>query len=185
MAEEGVRRKLAAILAADVVGYSRLMGADDEGTLRALHSVREIVERRVRQHEGQPFGLMADSMMGEFMSPVEAVRCAAEIQAELEEWNAEVPEERRMRLRIGINLGDVMVEGENLFGDGVNIAARLQELAPAGGICISDSVYQQIRNRVSLGFEQMGEHAVKNIAEPVVVYRFLTAPEAAGQLIGV
>ena len=184
MAQQHVTRRLATILAADVVGYSRLMGADEEGTLRTLNEFRAVISALIAEHDGRAFGGGGDSVMAEFASPVEAVRCAAEFQQDIEHRNAELPEDRRMRFRIGVNLGDVMVEGDNLLGDGVNIAARLEGLAEPGGICISDSVYQQVKNKVPLGYEDLGEHSVKNIAEPVTVYRVLTTPEAAGKVIG-
>ncbi len=183
MAKE-VHRKLAAILAADVVGYSRLMEADEEATARTLSTYREIIEALVASHHGRVFGSAGDSVIAEFASPVEAVRCAVDIQRELEAHNVDLPEDRRMRLRIGVNLGDVMVEGDNLLGDGVNIAARLETLADPGGISLARSVFDQVRKQLDLGYEYLGEHEVKNIAEPVRVYRVLTAPEAAGKVIG-
>ena len=183
MAEQDVTRKLVAILAADVVGYSRLMGEDEEGTLATLRTYREVIEKLIAEFDGRVFSGAGDSVMAEFPSPVQAVRCAVRFQEELEKRNAELPESRRMLFRIGINLGDVMVEDDNLFGDGVNIAARLQALAAPGGICISDSVYQQIRNKVPLGYKPLGKHSVKNIAEPVIVYSLLTTPEAGGRIL--
>ncbi len=178
-----MERRLAAILAADVVGYSRLMGEDEEGTLARLKAYREIIDSLISTHHGRVFGSAGDSVIAEFASPVEAVRCATEIQLELGKRNADLPEDRHMRLRIGVNLGDVMVEDDNLFGDGVNIAARIEALAAPGGICISDSVYQQIRNKVPLGYEPLGKHSVKNIAEPIIVYSLLTTPEAGGRIL--
>jgi len=144
MVNPSMERRLAVILAADVAGYSRLVGQDEEGTLRRLGTYREIIDGLVTQHHGGVFGSAGDSVVVEFASPVEAVRCAAEIQRELGHLNGEIPEDRRMRFRIGINLGDVIVEGENLLGDGVNVAARLEALAQAGGICLSQSVFDQI-----------------------------------------
>jgi class 3 adenylate cyclase len=182
MSQEYVARRLVAILAADVVGYSRLMGEDEEGTLGTLRAYREVVHGLVVEHDGRVFAGEGDSVMAEFPSPVQAVRCAVRIQEELERRNADLPEARRMRFRIGVNLGDVMVEEGNLFGDGVNIAARLQGLAIPGGICISQSIYQQIRHAVTFGYENLGECVMKNIAEPIIVYRVLTAPEDAGQV---
>jgi adenylate cyclase len=179
-----VERRLAAILAADVVGYSRLMEADEEATARTLSTYREIIEGLVASYHGRVFGSAGDSVIAEFASPVEAVRCAVDIQRELGTHNVDLPEDRRMRLRIGVNLGDVMVEGDNLLGDGVNIAARLETLADPGGISLSRSVFDQVKKQLDLGYEYLGEHEVKNIAEPVHVYRVLTAPEAAGKVIG-
>ena len=183
MSEEGVERRLTTILAADVVGYSRLMGEDEEGTLATLRAYREIIDKLIAEVHGRVFSGAGDSVMAEFPSPVQAVRCAVRIQEEVGRRNAEMLESRRMLFRIGINLGDVMVENDNLFGDGVNIAARLQSLATAGGICFSESVYQQIRNKVSLGYERLGKHSVKNIVEPVVVYRVLPPQEAGGKTL--
>ncbi len=179
-----MERRLAAILAADVVGYSRLMEADEEATVRALDACRRVIDGLVADHRGRVFGRAGDSVVAEFPSPVEAVRCAVDIQRELEARNADLPEDRRMRLRIGVNLGDVIVEGDNLLGDGVNIAARLETLADAGGIFLSRPVFDQIKKQLDLGYEFLGEHEVKNIAEPVPVYRVLTEPEAAGKIIG-
>ena len=179
-----MERRLAAILAADVVGYSRLMEADEEATVRTLGTYREIIEGLVASHHGRVFGSAGDSVIAEFASPVEAVRCAVDIQRELEAHNVDLPEDRRMRLRIGINLGDVIVEGDNLLGDGVNIAARLETLADPGGISLARSVFDQVKKQLDLGYEYLGEHEVKNIAEPVPVYRVLTEPEVAGKVIG-
>ena len=179
-----MERRLAAILAADVVGYSRLMEADEEATVRTLNARRQVIDGLVADHRGRVFGSAGDSVVAEFPSPVEAVRCAVDIQRELEIHNIDLPEDRRMRLRIGVNLGDVIVEGDNLLGDGVNIAARLETLADAGGICLSSPVFEQVKKQRDLGYEYLGEHEVKNIAEPIRVYRVLTEPEAAGKVIG-
>ena len=173
MGEDRVRRRLATILAADVVGYSRLMGVDEESTLRTLQSYREIIDRLIIRHEGHIFTTGGDSVLAEFASPIEAVRCAIAIQEELTVRNTELVEDRQMHFRIGINIGDVMVEGDNLFGDSVNVAARLESTAEAGGICISGSVYDQVRNKLSIGFEDIGPQNVKNIAEPISVYRLV------------
>ncbi len=177
MTGERVQRRLAAILAADVVGYSRLMDVDEEGTLRTLKAQRQIIDGLVARYGGRVFGSAGDSVIAEFSSAVEAVRCAVEIQQDLEKSNAELPEERLMRFRIGINLGDVMVEGEDLLGDGVNVAARLEGLAETGGICISGAVYDQVAGKISQALEFMGEQALKNIEGPVRAYRI--APEGA------
>ena len=171
MAAERVQRRLAAILAADVEGYSRLMSADEEATLRTLKTYREIIDGLIVRHDGRVFSTGVDSVLAEFASAVEAVRCAISIQEELRVRNAELAEDRRMRLRIGINVGDVMVEGDELFGDGVNVAARLEGLAEADGICISGSAFDQVKNKLSAGFEDIGPQAVKNIAEPVPAFR--------------
>jgi len=179
-----MERRLVAILAADVVGYSRLVGEDEEGTLRTLGAYREVIDGLVTEHRGRVFGSTGDSVVAEFASPVEAVRCAADIQRDLERRNSAMPEDCRMQFRIGINLGDVIVKGDDLLGDGVNVAARLEALADAGGICLSQPVFDQIKNKLELGYEYLGEQAVKNIAEPIQVYRVLTEPEAAGKVIG-
>ncbi len=177
MAEQRVQRRLAAILAADVAGYSRLMGEDEVATLATLKSHREIIDGLIAGHQGRVFGSAGDSVIAEFASPVEAVRCATEIQLELEKRNADLPEPRRMRFRIGVNLGDVLVEGENLMGDGVNVAARLESLARPGGVCISNAVLEQVQDRLGLEFEDLGAHEVKNISRPVRVYRVPLASE--------
>ena len=179
-----MERRLAAILAADVAGYSRLMEADEEATVRALGTCREIVDGLVTEHGGRVFGSAGDSVVAEFPSPVEAVRCAADVQRKLEALNAGLPEDRRMRLRIGVNLGDVIVEGDDLLGDGVNIAARLEALAEPGHICLSGPVLDQVKKQLDLGYEYLGEHTVKNIAEEVRVYRVLTDPATAGRIVG-
>jgi TolB-like protein/class 3 adenylate cyclase/Tfp pilus assembly protein PilF len=170
-APPGVKRKLAAILSADVKGYSRLMAADEEGTLRTLNAYRQEMDARVAGRDGRIVGSAGDSVLAEFPSAVEATRCAVEIQQELAARNSELPKDRRLEFRIGINLGDVMVEGDDLFGDGVNVAARLQSLAEPGGIYVSGAIYDQIRGKLPFGADFLGEQTVKNIAEPIRVYR--------------
>ncbi len=177
MTVDRVQRRLAAILAADVVGYSRLMGKDEEGTLATLKLYRLIIDDLVAHHGGRVFGSAGDSAIAEFTSPVDAVRCATEIQLEIDKQNRGLPEPNRMRFRIGINLGDVVVDSDNLMGDGVNVAARLEALAPPGGICISETIHAQVRDRLSLEFLDLGEHTVKNIARPVRAYRVPLASE--------
>jgi len=167
----GIERKLAAILSADVQGFSRLMGADEEATLRTLQAYRTVTDSLIQQHRGRVVGTAGDSILAEFASVTDAVRCAVEIQQQLKARNADLPAQHRMEFRIGINLGDVMVDGEQIYGDGVNIAARLQALAEAGGMCLSGTVYDQVRNKLALRYEDLGEQAVKNIAEPVQVWR--------------
>ncbi len=176
--------RLAAILAADVVGYSRLMEADEEATLMTLNAYRQVIDGLVTEHRGRVFSSAGDSVIAEFASPVEAVRCAAEVQRELEMRKAELSEDRRMQFRIGVNLGDVIVEADNLLGDGVNVAARLETLADAGGICLSRPIFDQVKKQLDLGYEYLGEQEVKNIAEPVRVYRVLLEAEKAGKVIG-
>jgi adenylate cyclase len=179
MAPEEFKRKLSAILSADVEGYSRLMGEDEDATIRTLTNYRELMSTLIRKHRGRVVDSPGDNLLAEFGSVVDAVRCAVEIQEELRVRNAELPENRKMHFRIGINLGDVVEEGERIYGDGVNIAARVEGLAQGGGICISGTVYDHIKNKLSMSYESIGEHTVKNIKEPVRVYRMRVGPEAA------
>ena len=176
---EVMERKLAAILAADVAGYSRLMGVDEEGTLNALRAHREVVDGLIAAHRGRVFNSAGDSVVAEFPSAVEAINSAVEIQQEMGERNEPVAKDKRLEFRIGLNIGDVMAEGGNLFGDGVNVAARVQELAEPGGICVARNVHDQVRHKVGVAFESLGQHQVKNIAEPVSVYRVLIEGTAA------
>ena len=172
MSEKRLERRLAAILAADVVGYSRLMRADEAGTLAQLKTLRrELLDPKVEEHGGRTVKTTGDGTLVEFASAVDAVRHAVEVQREMARRNATVPEDRRMDLRIGINVGDVIVEGDDIYGDGVNIAARLEGLAEPGGIRISDSAHEQVRHKLDFAFEDMGEQSVKNIDEPVRVWR--------------
>ncbi len=171
-----MERKLTAILSADVKGYSRLMGEDEEATIRTLTAYRAVMTTRIQQQHGRVVDSPGDNLLAEFASVVDAVRCAVEMQHELKTRNAELPTQRKMEFRIGINLGDGVVEGERLYGDSVNIAARLESLAEPGGICISGTVYDQIKNKLSLEYESLGEQTVKNIAEPVRVYRVQMKP---------
>ena len=179
MTTEKFKRKLSAILSADVKGYSRLMGTDEEATLRTLQAYKEVMASSIQYHQGRIVGTAGDSVLAEFASVVDAVQCAVEIQQVLRAKNALLPENRRMEFRIGINLGDVIEEGDTIYGDGVNIAARLEGLAEAGGICLSESAYQQIENKLPLRYDYIGEHEVKNIAKPLRVYRARMEPEAA------
>ncbi|MCG6533321.1 MAG: tetratricopeptide repeat protein [Syntrophales bacterium LBB04] len=177
MAPDQLKRKLAAILSADVKGYSRLMGEDEEGTIRTLKVYMEAITGFIQQHRGRVVSTGGDSVLAEFASVVDAVRCAVGIQEELKDRNKELPEDWRMEFRIGVNLGDVVEEGDNILGDGVNIAARVQSLAEAGGICLSGTAYDQIKNKLAFGYEYIGEQTVKNIKEPIRVYRVLMEPE--------
>lgn len=172
MAEDRVDRRLAAIFAGDIAGYSRLMGVDEEGTLRQLKAHRkELVDPKITEHRGRIVKTTGDGMLVEFVSVVDAVRCAVDIQRGMAERNAEVPVEKRIEFRIGINIGDIIIDGDDIFGDGVNVAARLQALADPGGIMVSGIVHDQVRDKLSFGFEDLGEQAVKNIARPVGVHR--------------
>jgi len=174
-----MERKLVAILSADVKGYSRLMGEDEEATIYTLTDYRELMAILIRQHRGRVVDSPGDNLLAEFASAVDAVQGAVTIQRELRKRNAELPASRQMVYRIGINVGDVVVEGERIYGDGVNIAARLESLAEGGGICISGTAYDQVRNKVALGYEYLGEQTVKNIAEPVRVYKVRLESETA------
>ena len=172
MAEDRVDRRLAAIFAGDIAGYSRLMGADEEGTLRQLKAHRkELVDPKITEHRGRIVKTTGDGMLVEFVSVVDAVRCAVDIQRGMAERNSEVPTDKRIEFRIGINVGDIIIDGDDIFGDGVNVAARLETLADPGGIMVSSVVHDQVRDKLSFGFDDMGEQSVKNIARPIGVHR--------------
>jgi TolB-like protein/class 3 adenylate cyclase/Tfp pilus assembly protein PilF len=185
VASDQVKRRLAAILAADIAGYSRLMGADEEGTLARLKEYRrELIDPKNKQHRGRIVKTTGDGILIEFPSVVDAVRCAIEVQRGMAERNAQVPKDKRIEFRIGINLGDVIVDGRDLYGDGVNIAARLEALAEPGGICISQTVLNHARDKVDFEVEDAGEQSLKNIARPIHVYRIVVDPrlrQAASQ----
>lgn len=170
-------RRLATILMADVVGYSRMMEANEERTLRVFRGHREVFDALLLQHRGRIFNTAGDAVLAEFPSAVDAVRCATEIQSALRTRNDHLPPEERMQFRIGVNLGDVIVQGTDLLGDGVNVAARIQTVAEPGGVCLSGSVYDQIRNKLSLEFQQMGEQTFKNISQPIRVFAVGEGPE--------
>jgi len=176
MATKDFKRKLSAILSADVAGYSRLMGEDEAATVEAITTYREIMGGLIRQHRGRVVDSPGDNLLAEFASVVDAVQCAVAIQKEFQARNAELPENRRMELRIGINLGDVIEEEDRIYGDGVNIAARLEALADPGGICVSKTAFDQIETKLLLGYEYLGDQDVKNIAKPVGAYRVLMDP---------
>ena len=184
MATQDFKRKLTAILSADVKGYSRLMREDEEATVRTITTYREVIGTVVQKHRGEVVDSPGDNILAEFASVVDAVRGAVEIQEELKVRNTELSENRKMEFRIGINLGDVIHEEKRIYGDGVNVAARVENLADAGGICVSRSAYDQVKDKLTLGYEYLGEHSVKNIAEPVRIYKVLMEPEAAGKVIG-
>jgi TolB-like protein/class 3 adenylate cyclase len=176
---ERAERRLAAILAADVAGYSRLMGVDEEGTLARLRALRrELIDPRLAEHKGRIVKTTGDGMLVEFASVVDALRCAAEVQNAIAECNAAAPEPDRIELRIGIHQGDIIVEGDDIFGDGVNVAARLEALAEPGGICVSARVQEDTAGRLDLHFENMGDQSLKNIARPVRVYRVSLSRDA-------
>jgi len=179
MDERPAERKLAAILSADVEGYSRLMGEDELGTVRALTEYREVISAAVARHGGRVVDSPGDNVLADCVSVVDAVQCAVNIQRALQSRNADLPPPRQMRFRIGINLGDVIVQGERLYGDGVNIAARLEGLAAGGDICLSGTAYDQIEGKLPFAFEFSGEQTVKNIARPVRVYRLHLEPRAS------
>jgi len=185
MTTDKIKRKLTAILSADVKGYSRLMGEDEEWTLRTLNAYKEVMRSLVQQHRGRVISSPGDNVLAEFASVVDAVQCGVEIQQVLRAKNAMLPENRRVEFRIGINLGDVIEEGDSIYGDGVNIAARMESLAQAGGICISGSAYEQIENKLPLRYDYLGEHEVKNIAKPVRVYCARIEADAAPSKLGV
>jgi adenylate cyclase len=183
MTTQEVKRKLAAILSADVKGYSRLMEEDEKRTFYTLNAYREVIANLIQQHHGRVVDATGDNLMAEFASVVDAVQCAVKIQKELKTRNAGLPENRRMEFRVGINLGDVIEEEGRIYGDGVNIAGRLETLSEAGGICISGTAFDQVKNKLNLGYQYLGERTVKNILEPVRVYRVLMEPEAVGKVI--
>ena len=166
--EEGLPRKLTAILHADVVGYSRLMGEDEEGTHRLLREFLDLISAAVESHHGRVVSYAGDAVLVDFATVTEALSCAWESQQTLALRNQDLPDERKVEFRIGVNLGEVIVDGDDIYGDGVNVAARLEALADPGGICVSESVRSAAGSKFALGFEFMGERAVKNIAEPVL-----------------
>jgi len=178
MPPQDLERKLTAILSADVAGYSRLMREDEEATIRTLTDYRRAMASLIQQYRGRVVDSPGDNLLAEFASVVDAVNCAVEIQRELVVRNAELSEDRRMEFRIGVNLGDIVIEGERIYGDGVNIAARMEGLAEGGGICLSGTVYDAIGNKIGLEYENLGEQEVKNISKPVRAYRVLIGTEA-------
>src|SRR3954451_22068650 len=180
MPDDKVKRRLTTVLCADVHGYSRLMEADEAGTLETLRRYRTAIAGLVERHDGRIVNTWGDAVIAEFASVVEAVQCAVEIQQEISKQDSDPPHAHQMRFRIGINLGDVMVDGSDIFGDGVNIAARLQELAEPGGIVISASVYDQVHNKLSVGFDCLGQQPMKNVAS-VTSYRVTMGGGAVGQ----
>jgi len=184
MEKRKTKRKLTAILSADVKGYSRLMQDDEEATVRTITAYREVMTGHIQGHDGRVVDAKGDNVLAEFGSVVDAVRCGIEIQKELKEKNEKLPENKRMEFRIGINLGDVIEEGDTIYGDGVNIAARLESISEGGGVCISGTAFDQIGKKLALGYKFLGEQTVKNIEKPVRAYKVLMEPEAAGKVIG-
>jgi class 3 adenylate cyclase len=180
---EGFKRRFTAILSADVEGYSLLMREDEEATIRTLKTYRRAIQDQVRQYRGRVVDSPGDNILSEFASVLDAVNCAVEIQRELAERNTDLPENRRMQFRIGVNLGDIVEDGDRIYGDGVNIAARMESLAEGGGICISGKVYEEVKNKLGLEYEYQGEQGVKNIPEPVRVYKVLSFPGAAAHRV--
>jgi TolB-like protein/class 3 adenylate cyclase/cytochrome c-type biogenesis protein CcmH/NrfG len=184
VAQEGFKRKLTAILSADVVGYSRLMDDNEEATVRTLNTYRDSMRALIQQHRGRVVDTTGDNLLAEFTSVVDAVNCSVKIQHELTKRNSDVSPERKMEFRIGVNVGDVIEEEDRIYGDGVNIAARVEALAEAGGICITGRAYDQVKNKLEFGYQYFGKHSVKNIPEPVRVYKVLMEPESAGKVLG-
>jgi adenylate cyclase len=183
MSPESIKRKLTAILSADVKGYSRLMGENEVATIRTLEQYREVIRDFIEKRQGRVVDSPGDNLLAEFASVVDAVESAVEIQKELKARNSVLPENRRMEFRIGINLGDVVEEKDRIYGDGVNIAARIEGLAEGGGICVSGSAFEQVKSKLKVGYEYLGEQSVKNIAEKLRVYRVIMEPEAEGSVI--
>jgi adenylate cyclase len=183
MPQEGFKRKLTAILSADVEGYSRLMSEDEEATVRTITTYREVMTTLIHQHNGKVLDSPGDNLLAEFSSVVVAVQCAVAVQKEINARNTSLPENRKMKFRIGINLGDVIQEKDRIYGDGVNIAARLEALSHPGGICISGTVWDHVKNKLDLSYEYLGEQPVKNIPDPVRVYHVLIEPKYAGKII--
>jgi adenylate cyclase len=181
--KQKVTRKLRAIFSADVKGYSILMADDEVATIQTLKKYRDIMSACIEQHEGRVVDAVGDNLLAEFDSAVDAVQCAVEVQKELKVKNQELPEDKKLEFRIGINIGDVIQDGGRLFGDGVNVAARIEGLADAGGICVSRSTYDQIKNKLKLSYDYLGEHEVKNIKEPVQVYKVLLETDLPAPLV--
>jgi len=181
--DQNITRKLRAILSADVKGYSLLMADDEVATINTLKDYRNVMSACIEQHGGRVVDAVGDNLLAEFESAVDAVQCAVEVQKELKDKNQDIPEEKKLVFRIGVNIGDVIQDGNRLFGDGINIAARIEGLADAGGICISRNAYDHVKNKLELKFDYLGEHEVKNIKEPVRVYKVLMDNEQPEPLV--
>ena len=182
--DENVTRKLRAIFSADVKGYSLLMADDETFTVKTLKSYRKVMSAQIVRHKGRVVDTPGDNLLSEFASVVDAVQCAVEIQKILKEKNEDLPPDKRLEFRIGVNIGDVIQDGDSIYGAGVNVAARIEGLADAGGICISRNAYDHVKDKLNYGYEYLGEHEVKNIKDPVRVYKVLMDSEDAGKLIG-
>ena len=176
-----MEHRLAAVLAADMAGYSRLMEADEAGTLARLRTHRiELIDPVITRNQGRIIKTTGDGMLVEFQSVADAVRCAAEVQIRMRRRNSDVPEDRRIQFRIGINLGDIIFDEDDIYGDGVNVAARIEQLADTGGVCVTQAVYDQVCDRIDVQFEDLGEKSLKNISRPVRVWRAILDDGAAG-----
>jgi len=184
MNTQDFKRKLTAVFSADVAGYSRLMGEDEAATVKTLEAYKQVMFSLTKQHRGRVVDSPGDNLLAEFASVVDAVHCGVAVQKVLQARNAELPENRRMQFRIGINLGDVIEEENRIYGDGVNIAARLEGLAEPGGICVSGTAFDQVKNKVLVGYQYLGKQTVKNIPDPVRTYKVLMEPKDAGKVIG-
>jgi adenylate cyclase len=183
LTDKRVERRLAAVLAADVAGYSRLMGADEEGTLGKLKALRKaLVDPKIVEHRGRIVKTTGDGMLVEFASAVDAARCAVEVQRDMAAQNADVPQDSRIEFRIGIHVGDIIIDDNDIFGDGVNIAARLEGIAEPGGVCISDDAHRQIRGKVDFSYNDMGLQTLKNITEPMRAWRMRLGGDAISLL---
>src|SRR5512137_2139549 len=176
MNTQDFKRKLTAVFSADVAGYSRLMGEDEAATVKTLEAYKQVMFSLIRQHRGRVIDSPGDNLLAEFASVVDAVQCAVAVQKEIQARNNELPENRKMLFRIGVNLGDVIEEESRIYGDGVNIAARLESLANPGGICISKTAFDQIETKLPFGYSYLGEQTVKNIVKPVGAYRVILDP---------
>ena len=185
MLNNGIQRKLKAIFSADVHGYSKLMGDDDEYTVNTITAYRELITELIEKYQGRVVDAPGDNLLAEFGSSLNAIHSAIEIQRTLETENEKLPDNRRMDFRIGINLGDVLHKDDRIYGDSVNIAARVENLADPGGICISRGVYDQVEGKLNLGFADLGPHSVKNIKKPVNIYKVLLKPKDAGRVVSV
>jgi adenylate cyclase len=183
MADEGFKRKLAAILSADLAGYSILIADDETFTIRTLKAYRDIISTKIEQHNGRVVDSPGDNMLAEFSSVVDAIQCAVEIQKQLKKENDRLVENKQLKFRIGVNIGDVVQDGDRIYGNGVNVAARIEGITDPGGVCVSRNAYDHVKDKLEFGFEFFGEHEVKNIKEPVRVYRVLLESDLPAPLV--